>query len=107
MALYNLVNIATDKNIQIDKKGNVPSYMKIGVLPFSRLYLVSKDRERTQQFSNLSNQNTDGSIDLRLQQLSQKGALRFYGERYILGKLSFILGESLDLDSGDERIAAT
>ena len=106
MDLYNLINeTALPEGGVFPEMGNTPSFIRIGGLPFSRLYLVSRDRARIQEYANVFNEATNESFNLGIQRLSKKGKWRFYFGRYFLGNLSFILGESADLDTDEERIA--
>ena len=105
--MYNLVNVAALKKLEsFEESGDFPSYISIGILPFSRIYLVSKDRKKAEDNANSLNQlflEQGDPVDFKVQQLSQKGKLRFYRDRYLLGNLTFILGESMDLDTHENK----
>ncbi len=104
MTLYNLVHANLEKDKPIELFGDIPNYIQIGILPFSRLYLVSKKIDRVEEFREKLNRGRDEHIEFIIKKLSKKELLNFYKERHVLGRLSLFLGESLDLDSSDERI---
>ncbi len=86
------------------KAGDVPSCIQFSSLPFSRIYLVSRNKETAQHWAGELNKAFHKNLEV--QELSGLGKFWFYVRRYGLGKISFVLGESLDLDDGKNKIFA-
>ena len=108
MSLYNLVNVAgVTPDMSAEELRNFPSYIRIGHLPFSRIYLVSKSQEKALAAAKEMNELPwEGPpVMYEVRELSTKGKLRFYRDRYILGNISFYLGNSMDMDSGDDKLS--
>lgn len=99
MKLYNLVNTAALKEGEILQDiGFVPSYIKIGQIPFLRVYLVSKNIKKINEAAKTLNRQAIGEVNFMVQELSLLGKLKFYFGCYFLGRL-LPVGESMDLDS--------